>query len=122
MFRFGRSDAQLWAFAGFILALWTSPGESGARVGFLESIFIRARASATASPRGMTTTYLLFAVLPEALGFDFADALTGCFLAAGFIVGFLAAGFLAAACFAAGLTLCLIGAGVCCRCTAGGWL
>jgi hypothetical protein len=29
MFRFGRSDAQLWAFAGFILALWTSPGFAG---------------------------------------------------------------------------------------------
>jgi hypothetical protein len=58
----------------------------------------------------MTTTYLLFAVLPEALGFAFADALTACFLAAGFIVGFFAAGFLAGACFAAGLAACLIGA------------
>jgi hypothetical protein len=29
MFRFGRSDAQLWAFAGFILALWTSPAFAG---------------------------------------------------------------------------------------------
>ena len=59
----------------------------------------------------MTTAYLLFAVLPEALGFDFADDLTECFLAAGFIVGFLAAGFLAGACFAAGFAACLIGAG-----------
>src|SRR5436190_831582 len=85
-----------------------SPGESGARVGFLESIFMRARASETASPRGIPTTYLLFAVLPEAFGLDFDAALTGCFLAAGFIVGFFAAGFFAgAACFAA---TCLTGA------------
>src|SRR5256885_16629171 len=73
-----------------------SPGESGARVGFLESIFMSARASATASPRGIATAYLLLA-LPEAFGLDFVVALTGCFLAAGFIVGFFAAGFLAAA-------------------------
>src|SRR5256885_17222201 len=73
-----------------------SPGESGARVGFLESIFMSARASATASPRGIATAYLLLA-LPEAFGLDFVLALTGCFLAAGFIVGFFAAGFLAAA-------------------------
>src|SRR5438105_1854453 len=71
-----------------------SPGESGARVGFLESIFIRARASATASPRGIPTVYLLFA-LPEAFGLDFVAALAACFLAAGFIVGFFAVGFFA---------------------------
>jgi hypothetical protein len=59
----------------------------------------------------MTTTYLLFAVLPEALDFDFAEALIGRFLAAGFIVVFLPAGFLAGACFAAGFAACLIGAG-----------
>src|SRR5205814_6096198 len=70
-----------------------SRGESGTSVGFLESIFIRARASATASPRGIATVYLLFA-LPEALGLDFDAALTGCFLAAGFMVGFFPAGFL----------------------------
>src|ERR1035437_5131015 len=64
-----------------------SPGESGARVGFLESICISARASATASPRGMGTVYLFFAVLPEALGLNLVADLTGCFLAAGFIVG-----------------------------------
>src|SRR2546428_3586714 len=87
-----------------------SPGESGARVGFLESIFIRARASATASPRGIATAYLLFA-LPEAFGFDFVAAFAVCFFAAGFIVGFLAAGFLAGAeCFA---VACLAGAGAC---------
>src|SRR6185436_6956436 len=87
-----------------------SPGESGARVGFLESIFTSARASATASPRGIPTVYLLFA-LPEAFGLDFEAALTG-FFAAGFMVGFLAAGFLAGtACLAA---TCLAGAGVAC--------
>src|SRR5438045_3970535 len=91
------------------------PGESGARVGFLESIFMSARASATASPRGIATAYLLLA-LPEAFGLDFVVALTRCFLAAGFIVGFFAAGFLAAAaclgaaCFAAGGGECLTGA------------
>src|SRR6476659_1120111 len=73
-----------------------SPGASGTRVGFLESILIRARASATASPRGTTTFYLLFA-LPEAFGFDFAAAFTGCFLAA-FIVGFFTAALTGAAC------------------------
>src|SRR5437868_9641965 len=83
-----------------------SPGESGARVGFLESILMSARASATASPRGIATAYLLFA-LPEAFGLDLVAALTGCFLAAGFIVGFLAAGFLAA-CFGAA---CFVAAG-----------
>src|SRR2546423_2231365 len=87
-----------------------SPAESGARVGFLESIFIRARASATASPRGIATFYLLFA-LPEALGLDFDAALTGCFLAAGFMVGFFAAGFFAAACLTG--AACLIGVGTC---------
>src|SRR2546430_8054707 len=51
-----------------------SPGESGARVGFLESIFIRARASETASPRGIATDYLLLAVLPDAFGLDFVAA------------------------------------------------
>src|ERR1700704_5600957 len=91
-----------------------SPGESGARVGFLESICISARASATASPRGMTTFYLFFAVLPEALGLDLVADLTVRFLAAGFIVGFLAAGFLAAGaclvvCFAGAVT-CRVGA------------
>src|SRR3954451_23800279 len=75
-----------------------SPGEPGARVGFLESIFTRARASAIASPRGIATNYLLFAVLLEAFGFDLAAAFTGCFLAAGFMVGFLAAGFFAGSC------------------------
>jgi hypothetical protein len=59
----------------------------------------------------MTTAYLLFAVLPEALDFDFALDLTGCFLCAGFIVGFFAAGFLAGACFAAGFAACFAGAG-----------
>src|ERR1700675_1699930 len=83
-----------------------SPGESGARVGFRESICISARASATASPRGMGTFYLFFAVLPEALGLDLVADLMVCFFAAGFIVGFFAAGFLAAACF----TVCLTGA------------
>src|ERR1700704_357511 len=68
-----------------------SPGEPGARVGFLESICIRARARATASPRGMAMTYLLFA-LPEALGLDFAADLWVCFLAAGFMVVFLPVG------------------------------
>src|ERR1700682_6425334 len=90
-----------------------SPGESGAKVGFLESICIRARASATASPRGMATAYLLFVVLPEALGLDFFADLCECFFAAGFMVGFFAVGFLAAACFAAGFAACLIGAGAC---------
>src|SRR6185312_12390688 len=75
-----------------------SPGESGASVGFLESICTRARASAIASPRGIATDYLLFAVLPEAFGLDLAAAFTACFFAAGFIVGFLAAGFLAGSC------------------------
>src|SRR5256714_10639054 len=88
-----------------------SPGESGTRVGFLESICIRARASATASPRGTATAYLLFAVLPEALGLDFFADLCECFLAAGFMVGFFAVGFRVAACFAAGFAACLIGAG-----------
>jgi hypothetical protein len=79
-----------------------SPGESGARVGFLESIFIRARASETASPRGIATDYLLLAVLPDAFGLDFVAALAVCFLAAGFMVGFFATGFFAgAACFGA---------------------
>jgi hypothetical protein len=59
----------------------------------------------------MTTAYLLFAVLREALDFDLAADLTGCFLAAGFIVGFFAVGFLAGACFAAGFAACLIRAG-----------
>ena len=90
-----------------------SPGESGARVGFLESICIRARASATASPRGIATAYLLFADLPDAFAFDFAVDLTGCFFAAGFMVGFFAAGFFAAACLAAGLAWCAIGADAC---------
>src|SRR3954464_7975486 len=99
-----------------------SPGESGARVGFLESIWISARASATASPRGMPTTYLLFAVLPEALGLALLVAFTGCFLAAGFIVGFFAAGFLAGAeCLTAGLGVCLIGSGTWCL-TGAAWL
>lgn len=75
-------------------------------MGFLESIFIRARASATASPRGMTTAYLLLAVLPEAFGFDFVAGLVACFFDAGFIVVFFATGFFAAACFAAGLAAC----------------
>ena len=83
-------------------------------MGFLESICMSARASATASPRGMTTFYLFFAVLPEALGLDLVADLTVCFLAAGFIVGFLGAGFLAAgacltACFAGAVT-CRLGA------------
>src|SRR5687767_2272396 len=90
-----------------------SPAESGARVGFLESIFIRARASATASPRGMATAYLLFAVLPDALGLAFLTDLCECFLAAGFIVVFFATGFLVAACFTAGLAATLIGAATC---------
>jgi hypothetical protein len=81
-------------------------------VGFLESIRISARASATASPRGIATTYLRFAVLPEALDFDFAADLTECFLAAGFIVGLFAAGFFAGARFGAGFAACLIGVGV----------
>src|SRR3954462_4176718 len=92
-----------------------SPGDSGARVGFLESIFTRARASATASPRGITTRYLLFAVLPEAFGLDFVVAFTGCFFAAGFIVGFFAAGFLAATCFVAAGATCFADAGATCR-------
>src|SRR4051794_2822120 len=92
-----------------------SPGECGARVGFLESIRINARASATASPRGMPTGYLLFADLAEAFGLDLLVDFTACFFAAGFIVGFLAAGFLAAgACFTAGLGACLIGSGTWC--------
>src|SRR5687767_14858982 len=91
-----------------------SPGEPGARVGFRESIVIRARASATASPRGMPTAYLLLAVLPEALGLDFFADLCERFLAAGFMVGFFAAGFLAAVvCFAAGLAACFTGAVTC---------
>jgi len=56
--------------------------------------------------------YLLFAVLPDALDFDFAADLTECFLGAGFMVGFFAAGFFAGECFAAGFAACLIGAGV----------
>ena len=56
----------------------------------------------------MTTAYLLFAVLPEALCFDFADDLTECFFAAGFMVGFFAAGFFDAACFAAGFAACAV--------------
>src|SRR6266516_4276108 len=84
-----------------------SPGESAERVGFLESICISARASATASPRGTATLYLFLAVLPEAFGFDLVADLTVCFLAAGFIVGFFPAGFLAGvACFAAGFAAC----------------
>ena len=84
-----------------------SPGDPGARVGFLESICISARASATASPRGTATLYLFFAVLP-AFGFDLAEDFTARFLAAGFIVVFFAVGFLAgAACFAAGFVACL---------------
>src|SRR5688572_26637253 len=90
-----------------------SPGESGARVGFLESILIRARASATASPRGMATAYLLFAILPDALGLAFLTDLCECFLAAGFIVVFFAIGFLAAARFTAGFEATLIGAATC---------
>src|SRR3954466_6385361 len=83
-----------------------SPGESGARVGFLESICISARASAMASPRRMATAYLFFADFADALGLAFVADLTG-FFAAGFIVGFFAAGFLAAKgrftrCFAGG--------------------
>src|ERR1700693_2542248 len=95
-----------------------SPAESAARVGFLESICIRARASATASPRGMATAYLLFAVLPEALGLDFFADLCECFLAAGFMVGFFPVGFLAAACFAAGFAACFTGA---CLADGAGW-
>jgi hypothetical protein len=61
----------------------------------------------------MTTSYLLFALFPEAFGFAFTDTFTTCFLAAGFIVVFFAAGFLAApACLVTGLAACLIGAGV----------
>ena len=92
----------------------SSAGAPGTKVGFLESIFIRARASATASPRDIATVYLLFA-LPEAFAFDFAAALTGRFFAAGFIVGFFAVGFftaacLGAACFAGADGACLTGA------------
>src|SRR5882672_5238866 len=76
-----------------------SPGEPGARVGFLESICIRVRASATASPRGIGTVYLFLAVLPEALGLDLLADLTTCFFAAGFIVVFFAAGFFAVVAF-----------------------
>jgi hypothetical protein len=76
-------------------------------VGFLESICISARASATASPRGTATLYLFLAVLPEPFGFDFVADLIGRFFAAGFMVGFFAVGFLAgAACFAAGFAAC----------------
>src|SRR3954466_10257799 len=82
-----------------------SPGDSGTRVGFLESICISARASATASPGGMATAYLFFADFAEALGLAFATDLTG-FFAAGFMVGFFAVGFLAGA---ACLTGCLTG-------------
>ena len=60
----------------------------------------------------MTTAYLLFAVLPEALDFDLAVDLTACFLDAGFMVVFFAAGFFAGACFAAGFAACLTGAGL----------
>src|SRR5947208_2955825 len=67
---------------------------------------LTAAAHIAASPRGIATAYLLFA-LPEAFGLDLVAALTGCFLAAGFIVGFLAAGFLAA-CFGAA---CFVAAG-----------
>ena len=72
-------------------------------MGFLESICMSARASATASPRGMGIAYLFFAVLPDALGLDLVADLTACFFAAGFIVVFLATGFLVAACLATGL-------------------
>jgi len=76
-------------------------------VGFRESIWISARASATASPRGTATLYLFLAVLPEAFGFDLVADLTARFLAAGFIVGFFAAGFLVgAARLAAGFAVC----------------
>src|SRR4051812_37348237 len=86
-----------------------SPLAPGARLGFLESICISARASATASPRGIATAYLFLVDFAEALGFAFAATLTG-FFAAGFIVGFFAAGFLAgAACF----TGCFAGAATC---------
>jgi hypothetical protein len=61
----------------------------------------------------MATAYLLFAVLPEALGLAFFTDLCECFLAAGFIVVFFAAGFLAAACFTAGLAAALTGADTC---------
>src|SRR5688500_2864798 len=77
-----------------------SPGASGTRVGFRESILMSARASATASPRAIDTPYLLFADLAEDFPFDLG--LPECFFAAGFIVVFLAAGFLAGACRAAG--------------------
>ena len=79
-------------------------------MGFLESICISARASATASPRGMGTVYLFFAVLPEALGLDLVADLTVCFLVGGFMVGFFAAGFLAAG---ACLAVCFAGAVTC---------
>jgi hypothetical protein len=58
----------------------------------------------------MTTAYLLFAVLPDALGLDFFADLCVCFLAAGFMVVFFAVGFLVAACFVADFAACLIGA------------
>jgi hypothetical protein len=48
--------------------------------------------------------------LAEAFGLALLVDLTGCFFAAGFIVGFFAAGFFAAgACFTTGLEVCLIG-------------
>src|SRR3982751_4805252 len=99
-----------------------SPGDPGTSVGFLESIFTRARASAIASPRVIATNYLLFAVLPEAFGLGFAAAFTGCFFAAGFMVGFFAVGFFAGSCGfgAACLTGAAAWAGVC-R-TGGAWL
>ena len=78
-----------------------SPGESGASVGFLESICMRARASATASPRGMGILYLFFAVLPDDLGLDLAPDLAVRFFVAGFIVVFFATGALAAGCLVA---------------------
>src|SRR5688572_25453502 len=79
-----------------------SPGAPGTRVGFLESTCINARASATASPRAITTPYRLLADLAVAFPFDFVADLPECFLAAVFIVVFFAAGFLAGACLAAG--------------------
>ena len=60
-----------------------------------------ARASATASPRAINTTYLLFAAFAGAFLFAFGADLVERFFA-GFIVVFFAAGFFAGARLAAG--------------------
>ncbi|HEX9310469.1 MAG TPA: hypothetical protein VF887_06635, partial [Gemmatimonadaceae bacterium] len=51
--------------------------------------------------------------MPDAFALDFAVDLTGCFFAAGFMVGFFVAGFFAAVCLAAALAGCAIGADAC---------